>query len=197
MRKRLWLQFHLWTIGLVVILSVANAASALRPFAVHRSENHNLHRQPASLEEIASPVAGQDSQTDSRQDSRWALKTAQVGCEPKQRLKFVAAVRQVRLQLNSCTGKGETVLGIKNATNDFEATLFGAASMTAKKDEAPEGTFRSADAMPAKKPRKPAMENASAPAENISTDYITLAPGENKIMIHRAGRDQILKIERR
>ncbi len=189
MRKRLWLQFHLWTIGLVVILSVANAAALLRPFAAHRKEDPQSLRRPASVQEGVRPVVGLDS--------RLALKTAQVSCEPKQRLKIVPAVRQIRLQFSICPGKGDAVLAIKNATNDFEATLFGVPSMVSKSADTPKGTFTPVDALLENKPRKPATESVSIASANVSTDYIALTPGDNEIKIRRSGREQILKIERR
>lgn len=188
MRKRLWLQFHFWTIGVVLLLLVANVASVFRPFATEKNAVSASAREPASVAQKTSVLG---------LDSRLALKTTEVGCEPKLRLRVVESVRQIRLQFSSCA-QGDKIVGIRNATNDFEATIFGGASSEVEEETAMAGTFKSAGESALPKPRKPAAERNPQPeSENISTDYISLSAGENEIKIRRSGREQILKVERR
>ncbi len=201
MRKRLWLQFHLWTFGLVALLTVINVATVLRPYSNAQSAvspalfigNNNLGisgRSPASNADSESIAA----------DSRLALKTARIGCEPATRLRIVSAVRQLRLQFEPCLGK-DTINGVQNKTNGFEATVFNSAANAAA-PEAMAGTFTTPEAA-AKAAAKATKNDRMIAAESvvtkerISTDYISLSPGENEITIRRNGRDQILKIERK
>ncbi len=201
MRKRLWLQFHLWTIGLVALLTVINVATVLRPYSKAQTAvspalfigNNTLRisgRSPASNSDAEAIAA----------DSRLALKTARIGCEPATRLRIVSAVRQLRLQFEPCSVK-DTVSGVQNKTNGFDATVFNSA-VSAAEPEAMAGIFTTpeasakAAAKAAKKDRTIAAEAVVA-KEKISTDYISLSPGENEITIRRAGREQILKIERK
>jgi hypothetical protein len=202
LRKRLWLQFHLWTIAVIALLSVANIASALRPYAF----TQNLDITKGLLigqSNVARSMRSPASETDKNNSAnRLALKTARVGCETASRLRLLHAVRQLRLQFDACTG-GISILGIRNKTNGFEATLFGAAN--SNEPEIMAGTFTapetatkpSAVIAGAKNKRKIATENIAPQQEAISTDYISLAEGENEITIRRIGREQILKIERR
>lgn len=212
MRRRLWLQFHLWTIGLVALLTVANVALALRPYAWQRlaeaSAAIQLGGGPAndSLRQPASD-AGMTPKN-STLDSRLALKTTRIGCDSNLRLRVLTAVRQVRLQFDRCPAKtGDSIFSVQNKTNGFEATIFGYAAASQKTEEAMAGTFstpaqaaaeKSALEKSEKKQRKPAAGTmVASTTEAISTDYITLAPGDNEIAIHRSGREQILKIERK
>ncbi len=197
MRKRLWLQFHLWTIGLVALLTVVNVATVLRPYSKSQagvSPAIFIGQNGLQISGRA-PASSTDAETIAA-DSRLALKTARVGCEPATRLRIVSAVRQLRLQFEACTAN-DTIVGIQNKTNGFEATVFNA-SASAKEPEAMAGTFSTpeATAKAAKKDRTIAAETVVA-QDGISTDYISLSPGENEITIRRSGREQILKIERK
>ena len=209
MRRRLWLQFHLWTIGLVAALTVANVVFALRPYPSIKSPETAAAIQlggSPSADLIRQPASDTANLKNSALDSRLALKTTQVGCDANLRLRVVTAVRQVRLQFDRCASKSsDDIAGVQNKTNGFEATIFGYASAAPKTEEAMAGTFSTptqatadspAPAKSGKKVRKPAAENVIS-SEPISTDYITLAPGDNEIAIHRSGREQVLKIERK
>ena len=212
MRRRLWLQFHLWTIGLVALLTVANVALATRPYSSQKPAETGAAIQLGGNplgDSLRQPASDPESvKKNSALDSRLALKTTQIGCDSNLRLRVVNAVRQVRLQFDRCPSRAiDNISGVKNKTNGFEATIFGYASMAQKSDETMAGTFstpaqsaaeKSALANAGKKPRKPAAEAGDAAVpEAISTDYIALAPGDNEIAIRRSDREQVLKIERK
>lgn len=156
----------------------------------------STHRSPASVDTAALEQA-----------SKNPLKTAQVGCEPNLRLRVFETVRQVRLQFDSCK---EEVSGVLNSTNGFEATLFGTSASRAEQAEneralAAEpaaGTFTSPASVAAKVPKRglasAGLKNAKRGATpQTSTDYISLAAGQNQIKILRAGHEQTLNIERK
>lgn len=221
MRRKLWLQFHLWTIALVGVITVANVVSFLRPFAHagNAAVNSGLILSSGTAGALLnlgqrSPASSDGTAKDSHTDARFALKTARIGCEAVMRLSVVSAVRQVRLQFASCD-ENDSIVGIKNKTNEFEATIFSSAKNTPAA-EMFAGTFTTPEdakaaakiaakvatkpGKSAKKDRKIATDSASSGAtsmDEISTDYISLSPGENEIQIHRTGREQILKIERK
>lgn len=188
LRDRLWLKFHLGTVGLIVLLAIANVASALRTYSPQRSgtSTASLILSPASLVTSDRSPASQGEGVPT--NPRLALKIASVGCEAKLSLKVVVDVRQLRLQFEACAAD-DTIAGIQNRTNGFEATLFGTATADTTASEAVSGVFTTPDAA--------AEKSRTIATENVSTDYIALAPGSNEIVIRRANREQILRIERK
>ncbi|CAN5536905.1 hypothetical protein BH10BDE1_BH10BDE1_18430 [soil metagenome] len=215
MRNRLWISFHLGTVAVLALLTTLNVLGFLRPFAsakeapagalqslglasVRRSNGSfgSSHRSPASVDTVALEQA-----------SKNPLKTVQVGCEPNLRLRVFETVRQVRLQFDSCK---EEVGGVLNSTNGFEATLFGTSASRAEQveneralaAEPAEGTFTSPTSAAAKAPKRGLASAGPKTAKRgatpqTSTDYISLAAGQNQIKILRAGQEQLLNIERK
>lgn len=202
MRKKFWLQFHLWTVALLAVLTIANVVSALRPFS-----SRNLRQNGVSPGEfrLSSNASNSDRNPASSLgplvDAAQTLKLAQLPCEPKLRLVVSEHVKNLRLQFDSCA-KTDDVVSIRNATNGFEGTIFGNAAAEAAPAESKEiaGFFVEANRPLPKAPERKIASNAKAhtgPPTTITTDYISLAPGANEIRIQRSSRSQILKIERR
>jgi len=210
MRNRLWISFHIGTIAVLVLLAIADVVTWLRPITsgedgssapslltMGLTDESSSNRSPAAV-----GVSAGDR-------SKNPLKTAQVGCETNIRLRVFDTVRQVRLQFDPC---GEEVTGVLNATNGFEATIFGTATSRAAQDEVERasafepaaGTFTSpinASAKPAKRGVASAdstgLKAANSSQPQISTDYISLTAGTNQIKIVRSAGEQILSIERK
>ena len=215
MRNRLWISFHLGTFAVLALLTTMNVFGFLRPFASAKEAPvgalqalglassgrttgsfGSTHRSPASVDTVALEQALKNP-----------LKTAQVGCEPNLRLRVFETVRQVRLQFDSCK---EEVSGVLNSTNGFEATLFGTSASRAEQAEneralaaePAEGTFTSPASATTKIPKRGLASSAAKNTKHTSnpqtsTDYISLAAGQNQIKILRAGHEQTLNIERK
>lgn len=182
MRKKLWRQFHLWTLGLLGLLTVANVASALRPFS---STPKPIADKDGTIHLVQTKLAASDrnpasAETSLAADTHLVLKTADIGCDEVQQLQVPDGIRQLRLQIQMCSsgktkakpdGVPDTVASVINTTNGFEATLFAATVSLVGTPQA----------------RIPA-------AAHTTTDYISLAPGHNEIKIQRRSRVQVLKI---
>lgn len=204
MRQRLWILFHLATLGVLGLLTVANIATLTRPFAASTSRPANglLTAKVGSSGRSPATVSNE-----APKNSHNPLKITQVGCEPNVRLRVVDSVRQVRLQFDGCADElNDRVKGIVNLTNGFEATLFGALGSEsaahpehADTTEPMAGVFVSTSKANGrnKSPQTDKKTNRQIASEQISTDYISLVPGQNEIKIRRAGRDQTLRIERK
>lgn len=208
MRKKLWLEFHLWTVGLLVLLTIANVASALRPFSpslkalTGDSGTIELVQARAATERTPASIDANESNP-----LKIDLKLTQIGCEPNLRLRVADGVHQVRIRFEPCAmDKVDTVTKVVNVTNGFEATVFNSA-IKAESPSHADGTFLMAAASAPSAPgaaknksassNKAARQPAAVPPQAISTDYITLATGQNEITIQREKRQQILKIERK
>jgi hypothetical protein len=177
-RGRIWLTFHSWTIGAILLLFAGNVATALRPFENPSSISDRASRPP--LITISSSSSGSREERRLPASSQPASETSdylievQLDCSASKSLTVGSDVRQVRLKIADCradTKELETFY-IRNETNGFEATI-----------------FKIPDA------RKPASMDL------ISTDYISLETGENKIRISRSqgespSREQILDVRR-
>lgn len=189
----------------VVLLSIANVVSFLRPFATstRASQEGETLRLSENTSAEASRGPASSNVEPGHRDSRFTLKQAQVGCEPVLRLKITSEIRQLRLQFDHCPGLlAGDVTAIKNKTNGFEATVFGGASTTiVPQPEMMDGTFIAEAparvAAPSRRPAAAVAKPVAKPAEKFSSDYISLVPGENEITIDRSGRAQILRIERK
>jgi hypothetical protein len=162
----------------MVLLGVGNVATALRPF-----KNLNTHSESASrapLITISSSSNGisadqrQPASSHIHSESLDYLVDVQLDCAANKTLTVAKDVRQLRLRIADCRedqGRLETFY-IRNETNGFEATI-----------------FKIPDA------RNPASMDL------ISTDYISLESGENKIRISRSqgdapSREQTLEVRR-
>ena len=194
MRKKSWLQFHLWTVALLAVLTVANVFSALRPFssssALDRSSTGGMRLSQLNSKADRSPASTTELEVGQ------TLKLAQLPCESVLRLKVTEHVKNLRLQFDSCV---DDVIGIRNTTNGFEGTVFGNSPAVAPEMAEIAGNFIDAEAknLPAKKTVARAVASTKTMASKVSTDYISLAPGKNEIRVQRANRQQILHIERR
>lgn len=208
MRRKFWLQFHLWTVALLAVLTIANVASALRPFSPRSASHDRQSSAPLRLVNSENKSARQPA-SDSNQStgqssgptSNQTLKLAQLPCEPQLRLVVTEHVKNLRLQFDICA-KTDDVVSIRNTTNGFEGTVFGNTTAKAETDQDSNeiaGNFIEAD-RPLPKPRARQIASISkdpTKATTVSTDYIALAPGINEIQIQRSSRQQVLKIERR
>ncbi len=205
MRKKIWLQFHLWTVALLAVLTVGNIVSALRPFTsqshrarVHEDTPGSFRLSDTTATSTRSPASSSESQADTAQ----ALKFALLPCEPALRLVVSDRVKNLRLQFDSCAGT-DAVVSIRNATNGFEGTIFGEAGTSAMMNQDSNeiaGNFIEAGRPAPKTQGRRVASIAQARTTHsttVSTDYISLAPGANEIQIQRSSRSQILKIERR
>jgi hypothetical protein len=200
--------FHIGTVATLALLTIANVVTWLRPFSTSGGEpsagSSRGIRIATASDSNRSPAA---IATDTPENSKNPLKTAQVGCEPKVRLRVVETVHQLRLQFDSCN---DVVTSVMNSTNGFEATVFGTAKSRAEQAERADavepaaGTFTAPINATAKsKSRRLASVDpkpekiARSALPQISTDYISLVVGANQIKILREGREQILNIERK
>lgn len=202
MRKKLWLQFHLWTIGLLTVLTIANVVSALRPFSSSATADVT---GAVRLVESVSATLGRAPASETPVNSKLFLKLVQVGCEPALRLRVTDDVRQLRLQFDACPNlqPEDEVVGVFNIANGFEATVFGGsnsqiADLSAQVESDIPGTFiPSTPVKPVELAKKKKGRELASLSAAVSTDYIALKPGANEIKIHRSNRLQTLKIERR
>lgn len=177
-RGRIWRSFHAWTFVTILLLFVGNVATALRPFENANSPSNRSSRAPLiTISSSSSSSTGEQRLPASNQlqsESMDYLVDVQLDCDANKSLTVANDVRQVRLRIADCradTKELETFY-IRNETNGFEATI-----------------FKIPDA------RKPAAMDL------ISTDYISLETGENKIRISRSqgqspSREQILDVRR-
>lgn len=177
-RGRIWLSFHAWTVAAMLLLFVGNVATALRPFS--NSSGHSESASRAPLITISSSSTG--TIQDQRQPASSHIHSesldyhvdVQLDCAAMKTLTVAKDVRQLRLRIADCRAgnlASETFY-IRNETNGFEATIF----------KIPDS-------------RKPAS------MDQISTDYISLENGENKIRISRSqgdspSREQTLDVRR-
>lgn len=178
-RGRIWRSFHAWTFGAILLLFVGNVATALRPFENVNSPSGRSSRAPLiTIASSSNSTSGEQRLPASNQlhsESMDYLVDIQLDCDANKLLTVANDVRQVRLRIADCradTKELETFY-IRNETNGFEATI-----------------FKIPDA------RKPASMDL------ISTDYISLETGENKIRISRSqgqspSREQILDVRRK
>jgi hypothetical protein len=178
-RGRIWLSFHAWTVAAMLLLFVGNVATALRPFK--NSSDHSESASRAPLITISSSSNGttedqrQPASSHIQSESLDYLVDVQLDCAANKTLTVAKDVRQVRLRIADCRADSRALetFYIRNETNGFEATI-----------------FKIPDA------RKPAA------MDQISTDYISLETGENKIRISRSqgdspSREQTLEVRRR
>ncbi|MBN8538795.1 MAG: hypothetical protein J0L82_00295 [Deltaproteobacteria bacterium] len=176
-RGRIWMSFHAWTLAVMLLIGIGNVATALRPF---KSSNPVESASRAPLITISSSSAG--STEEQRQpasslihsESLDYLVDVQLDCTASKTLIVAKDVRQLRLRIADCRSDNHALetFYIRNETNGFEATI-----------------FKIPDA------RKPASMDL------ISTDYISLETGENKIRISRSqgdspSREQTLDVHR-
>lgn len=176
-RGRIWRSFHTWTFGAILLLFAGNVATALRPFEDANSVQSRTSRAP--LITISSASSSDNEQrlpasSQLRAESADFLVDVQLDCAASKSLTVASDVRQVRLRIADCRADNKEfeTFYIRNETNGFEATI-----------------FKIPDA------RKPASMDL------ISTDYISLETGENKIRISRSqgelpSREQILDVRR-
>lgn len=221
MRRKIWLQFHMGTIALLALLTIANIVTALRPFSSSSTRSSRTMIQLSSAPETAtradrtpasSTTANHDTPTSGALSSKAALKIVQIPCDSNLRLRVFENVHSLRLQFEACPTSSEQpvrdVLAVLNSTNGFEGTVFGgtiaapAGTVTEKAEHA--GVFTSTETAATKLPKvkiaKASMAETPkrAPASAaFSTDFITLASGVNEIKIQRTSQTQILRIERK
>lgn len=219
MRRKIWLQFHMGTIALLAILTIANIVTALRPFSSSSTRSSRTMIQLSSAPETAtradrtpaSSASTHDTPSTGALSSKSALKIVQLSCDSNLRIRVFENVHSLRLQFDACPTSSEhpirDVVSVMNSTNGFEGTIFGgtiaapAGTTTEKAEHA--GVFTSTETSAMKSTSKLAKNSPPetpkrAPASAaFSTDFITLAPGANEIKIQRSSQTQVLRIERK
>lgn len=215
MRRKIWLQFHIGTITLLAALTIANVATALRPFSSSSTRSSRTMIQLSSAPETAttgdrapaSLKTAHDAPSAGALSAKSALKIVQLPCDSNLRIRVFENVHSLRLQFDACpTSQAQPVrdvVGVMNSTNGFEGTVFGGTiaappgATTERADHA--GVFTSTETPAPKLAKKSTTDVAKrAPASAaFSTDFITLAPGTNEIKIQRTSQTQTLRIERK
>lgn len=163
----------------MVLIFVGNVATALRPFESLNGTDESS-RSPLITISGATGIKNGSERREPASDQSYSesldyLVEVQLDCLATNELTIAGGVRQLRLRIADCrSDKSETeTFYVRNETNGFEATI-----------------FKTPDA------RKPAAISM------ISTDYISLENGENKIRVSRSqgnapSREQILEVRRR
>lgn len=176
------LQFHGATVVAILVLTVANSASILRPMPGQNSSATKTGpldtiRGPASTIGAGTIGAGTEASADSKSANTTAaahseqmspnaklstkpnsevdslMAETRIGCEKNAPVHVPSSTRQIRLVFESCSNG---VISVSNETNGFQATLF----------------------------------------DQKATDYITLSPATNLLKITRTGVVQSVAIER-
>ncbi len=174
-RSRVWLQFHIWSLTSIAIISIANIFSFLRPF--ESSADRTGARQPRlqlaetfeqPIEPGRKPAALSTKILQNQIVSR--MMEIQIDCQQEFEVRIPEDVQSLRLRLSDCpdtkrsrvdkapASTADTNFYVRNETNGFEGTVF----------------------------RLPTSR------DHISTDFITLNKGPNTIRISRSLGDQPL-----
>lgn len=187
-RNRVWFSFHAWTVGAIALIFVGNVATALRPFDSIDQLTDSGGRSPLITISSASGSSSSDlrlpASDETEAQSANYLVEILLDCGTEKEVTVGTDVRQLRLKLADCRSDLSSIetFYVRNETNGFEATVF----------KVPE----------TRKPAANATATAGADSSGISTDYISLESGENKVRISRSqgdlpSREQTLRVRRR